>query len=70
MNVKYGSCSKFKHYNYPDDKFLEATRVICSCGHVVNFVSRIPYIICTHCGNIIFRNKKCEFDFKVKRKVL
>ena len=70
MNVKHGNCTKFNHYNYPDSRFLEATRVICSCGHVVNFINKIPYIECTYCHKLIFRNKKCEFDFKVKRKVL
>ena len=56
---------------YPSDTFLEESRVKCSsCGHVVNFYSHHPYIECSFCHNLIFRNKKCEFDFKVKRKLI
>lgn len=48
--------------------YLDATRVVCKCGHRVNFISKIPYIECTHCHNIIFRNRKAEYDYKIKRR--
>ena len=51
------------------DDYLEATRVICKCGHRVNFITNVPYIECTYCHNIIFRNKKTEYDFRVKRRL-
>ena len=60
-----------KHFvPYPNDKFLEESRRTCKCGHVVNFVTNIPWIECTYCHDLIFRNKKAEFDYKVKRKVI
>lgn len=56
---------------YPSDTFLKESRVKCSsCGHVVNFYLHHPYIECSFCGNLIFRNKKCEFDYRVKRKLI
>lgn len=51
------------------DKFLEETRVVCKCGHSVNFFSNIPYIECTFCHNLIFRNKKAEYDYRLKRRI-
>ena len=55
---------------YPSDRFLEESRVKCKCGHSVNFINKIPYVECSYCHNLIFRNKKCEFDYKIKRKVI
>lgn len=52
-----------------DSEFLAKTRVICKCGHRVNFLSQAPYIECNHCGNIIFRNKKTEYDYRIKRRL-
>lgn len=51
------------------DEFLDKTKVICKCGHRVNFISRVPYIECSFCHNLIFRDKKAEYDYKVKRKL-
>lgn len=51
-----------------DSEFLYLTKVICKCGHRVNFISKIPYIECSHCHNLIFRNKKAEYDFRIKRR--
>lgn len=52
-----------------DDEFLAATRVVCKCGHTVNFISRVPYIECNHCHDIIFRDKKAEYNYRVKRRL-
>lgn len=50
-------------------EFLDATRVVCKCGHVVNFLSKREYIECTHCHNLIFKNKKAEYNYRLKRKM-
>jgi hypothetical protein len=44
-------------------KLLEY-RHLCKCGHSVILIDN-PYIICSHCGNPIFRDKKAEFKYKV-----
>lgn len=53
---------------YLSNRFLELSRVQCKCGHSVNFISNVPYIECNYCHNLIFRNKKCEFNYRVKRR--
>lgn len=52
-----------------DSEYLAITRVTCKCGHRVNFLSPAPYIECTHCHNLIFRNKKAEYDYRIKRRL-
>lgn len=59
---------KYKH-KCLNDKWIEQSRVLCKCGHVINFFNKIPYLECLHCGNLVFRNKKCEYDFKIKRRM-
>lgn len=67
MAKKYSE--KAKYLGKVSDKFIEETRVVCKCGHSVNFFSKIPYLECTHCHNIIFRNKKAEYDYRIKRRM-
>lgn len=55
-------------YGNVNSEYLNATRVVCKCGHVVNFISRTYYIECSHCHNLIFRNKKCEYNYRIKRR--
>lgn len=51
-----------------DSKWIEATRRKCKCGHTMNFYTKVPYLECSHCHNLIFRDKKSEFDYKIKRR--
>lgn len=58
-------------YNYKEkEEYINKITVYCKCGHSVQFKSRIPYIICSHCGKLIFRNKKCEFNYYIKRRFI
>lgn len=53
-----------------DSKWIHETRRLCNkCGHSMNFYTTIPYLECTHCRNLVFRDKKCEFDYKVRRRL-
>lgn len=63
MNKYYEKSKKFSEYQSLITKY-------CKCGHSVQFRNLIPYITCNYCGNLIFRNKKCEYDFKIKRRFL
>ncbi len=56
--------------NTPINEYFSLTKHKCKCGHVMNFYTSIPYLECEYCGRLNFRNKKCEFDYKVKRKVV
>lgn len=62
----------YKEYNKKfvgkfTNEFLAKTRVVCKCGHTVNFISRADVITCSHCGRLIFKNKKAEFDYRTKK---
>lgn len=61
---------KYKRFmsNFSDE-FLNETRRECKCGHTVNFISKTPYITCSHCGNLIFKDKKSEYDYRIKRRL-
>ena len=60
--------NNFYKENKKESKYiLEITRY-CKCGHSVQFKNPIPYVICSHCGKLIFRNKICEYNYKIKRR--
>lgn len=50
-------------------EFLDATRVVCVCGHVVNFISKREYFECSHCHKMIFKDKKAEYNYRLKRRL-
>ena len=41
----------------------------CSCGHTVEFWTSQNRIICRWCGNYVFRNKKDEFEYRMKERL-
>ncbi len=43
---------------------LKPYRHKCKCGHTI-FLIENPYKICSHCGNIVFRDEKAKFIYKV-----
>ena len=52
-----------------EDEYYTKTKVKCICGHVTNFVGRKDYKECSHCNRIIFKNKKAEYNYKIKRRL-
>lgn len=60
----------FYRYDKKHSEYINQITRYCKCGHSVQFRNLIPYVICSHCGRLIFRNKKCEYDFKIKRRFL
>lgn len=59
---------KKKKFGKWDSEFLAQTKVICKCGHSINFISNLPYVECSYCHRIVFRSKKDEFNFRIKRR--
>lgn len=51
-----------------EDKLINATRVYCKCGHSIHFFNCENYIECSFCHRLVFRNKKCEYDYRIKRR--
>ena len=62
-----------KKYNkWHDSKYdlYEITKVKCKCGHTIHFNrSYYPLKTCKHCGSLVFKNKKEEFKYYLKRKI-
>lgn len=46
------------------DTELSKYRHKCKCGHTV-FLVENPYKICSNCGNIIFKDEKSKFKYKL-----
>lgn len=44
-------------------------KVYCKCGKTVEFWSEERKVICTWCGNYVFRTSKDEFDFRIKERL-
>lgn len=53
-----------------NSKYWNATRKVCpKCGHVIGFYKpKLRYVECVYCGTIVFKDKKSEFDFRIKRR--
>ncbi len=45
-------------------------RTLCKCGHSVLIPPELDKIICTWCGNYIFKDKKEEFKYRLKEEML
>ena len=41
-------------------------RKICKCGHSIPMTERTEKTICSWCGNYVFRDKKTEFEYRLK----
>lgn len=54
-------------YNEDTKKFnsMSKNRVRCKCSHTVIIV-RVDRLICSHCGNWIYRTPQLEFEYKMK----
>ena len=58
----------FYYWEKKKAEYISTITVYCKCGHSIQFNSKTPYIICNKCGRLVFRNKKCEFNYYIKRR--
>ena len=73
--------SSFGSYNNKRNNFLSykdiekfnrrATdnTVKCKCGHSVVITNKYDRVICTWCGNWVYKNKKVEFKYKMLKEL-
>ena len=45
---------------------LSKYKVKCKCGHTQILTNRFDRVLCSYCGNYIYRDKKTEFMYKLK----
>lgn len=41
-----------------------------NCGHSILFENKKNKILCNHCGRYVFKNKKTEFEYRLKEQLL
>ena len=41
----------------------------CRCSHTQLIPNQLDRVICSHCGNYVYRNKKLEFKDKLLKKI-
>ena len=56
---------RFKDIARDHDKIQEYM-VKCKCSHTMLFTGIKDRLICSHCGNYVYKNKKSEIYYKVK----
>ena len=56
-------------YREDPQKFADTMlkyRCYCSCGHSINIPNKMEKVLCSHCGNYVFKDKKAEFEFRLR----
>ena len=51
------------------EKIYSENRFYCKCGHSISIFSKTKKVLCTHCGKWVFREKKDEFNYRLKEKM-
>lgn len=55
--------------NKEDDKYfdtIQKNKVPCKCGRRIN-MTNAPYLRCYYCGRLVFRDKKTEYEWRLRR---
>ena len=42
----------------------------CKCGHTVVITNKSGMAICSYCKNAVFRDKKTEFEYRMKQNLI
>lgn len=61
---KYSVSGRRKTQTEIKESILAKYKVKCKCGHVV--ILGKDKVICSHCGNWIYRDKRTEFKEKLE----
>lgn len=49
---------------------MQPFRRICKCGHTVYISNRTGRIECKHCHNLVFKDAKTEFEYRIKKELI
>lgn len=64
---------RMKYYHLEDpikyDRVMVEKRKKCKCGHRINFPPNMDKIVCSWCGNYVFRDKKTEFEYRINQEM-
>lgn len=45
-------------------------RHVCKCGHTVYIANKNGIAICSHCKNLVFKDKETEFKYRMKEGII
>lgn len=45
--------------------FFQENKIVCKCGHRV-YIGRKDKIVCSWCGNYVYKDKKLEFKERLE----
>ena len=48
---------------------LSKMRVLCKCSHSVFIPNYLDRVICSYCGNWVYRTQQIEFQYKIKERL-
>ena len=54
--------------NKDDDKYFDEVqkhKVTCKCSHRID-MTNAPYLRCYYCGRLVFRDKKTEYEWRLR----
>lgn len=57
---------------YEIDKYsriLQDHKITCKCGHRMLIPYHVDKMICSWCGNYVYRNKRVEFKDKLSKEI-
>lgn len=49
---------------------MQPFRHICKCGHTVYVSNKTGRTECRNCHNLVFKDKKTEFEYRMKRELI
>lgn len=65
-NYKYLSLKELVNLYEEKQKF----RHICKCGHSVYIANKRGITECNNCHNLVFKDKKTEFEYRMKQNLI
>lgn len=48
---------------------LSKARIVCNCGHRVIMPPHFDKVLCSWCGNYVFKDKKAEFEYRINQEM-
>lgn len=60
------------HYRENPEKYANVlinARRKCNCGHTIVIPACVDMVLCNWCGNYVFKDKKTEFEFRMKERM-
>ena len=61
--------SRYKENPQKYAEIMTNNRIKCKCGHSVDIPAKMGKVICNWCNNYVFKDKKTEFEYRMKERL-